>query len=340
MSMGKNNLGQTINNKSKGNSQNGALEPAGNFIMSDVFRVNTAPTGNNSATLIDSAGVTFGATENSTFQTADNLSINEQTGEATSITNGTRNTLNDSATAQFSEQKGLTEGRSTSDTTSDLDAATHTASKGVSTRTSQAEDHMVRELALSMAGGDAFEALKMFNSNSQNRAMLSALVNQQKPILENVTAPPQKTVAQKGKEFVGVDRGDIETNYNASITSVQAVNDNSVKNRQNEKSIDMPNKTDFMARTRKERDQANYKLGLTMVANSEYLQTETGIRSVLERAFGGAMTYSSPAEIYTQLNEQANQSETVKQTLTDLGKIASHGMPQEEIIRIYNKTRN
>ena len=340
MSMGKNNLGQTINNKSKGNSQNGALEPAGNFIMSDVFRVNTGPTGNNSATLIDSAGVTFGATENSTFQTADNLSINEQTGEATSITNGTRNTLNDSATAQFSEQKGLTEGRSTSDTTSDLDAATHTASKGVSTRTSQAEDNMVRELALSMAGGDAFEALKMFNSNSQNRAMLSALVNQQKSILENVTAPPQKTVAQKGKEFVGVDRGDIETNYNASITSVQAVNDNSVKNRQNEKSIDMPNKTDFMARTRKERDQANYKLGLTMVANSEYLQTETGIRSVLERAFGEAMTYSSPAEIYTQLNEQANHSETVKQTLTDLGKIASPGMPQEEIIRIYKKTRN
>ena len=227
-----------------------------------------------------------------------------------------------------------------SDTTSDLDAATHTASKGVSTRTSQAEDNMVRELALSMAGGDAFEALKMFNSNSQNRAMLSALVNQQKPILENVTAPPQKTVAKKGKEFVGVDRGDIETDYNASITSVQAVNDNSVKNRQNEKSIDMPNKTDFMAMSRKERDQANYKLGLTMVANSEYLQTETGIRSVLERAFGGAMTYSSPAEIYTQLNEQANQFETVKKTLTDLGKIASPGMPQKEIIRIYNKTRN
>ena len=166
--------------------------------------------------------------------------------------------------------------------------------------------------------------------------MLSALVNQQKPVLENVTAPPQKTVAQKGKEFVGVD-GDIETDYNASIASVQAVNDNSVKNRQNEKSIDMLNKTDFMARTRKERDQANYKLGLTMMANSEYLQNETGIRSVLERAFGGAMTYSSPAEIYTQLNEQANQSETVKQTLTDLGKIASPGMSQEEIIRIYKQ---
>lgn len=100
----------------------------------------------------------------------------------------------------------------------------------------------------------------------------------------------------------------------------------------------MPTKADFMAQTRKERDQANFRIGLGLVSTSEYLQTETGIRSVLERAFGGALTYSSPQEIYAQLNESARHDPELRESLTRLGSIAGPGLSENEIASAYKKS--
>ena len=93
-----------------------------------------------------------------------------------------------------------------------------------------------------------------------------------------------------------------------------------------------------MAQTRKERDQANFRIGLSLVSTSEYLQTETGIRSVLERAFGGALTYSSPQEMYSQLSQSAEQNPELKEVLTKLGSVANPNLSDKEIISAYERT--
>lgn len=69
------------------------------------------------------------------------------------------------------------------------------------------------------------------------------------------------------------------------------------------------------------------------------LQAETGIRSVLERAFGGALTYSSPQEIYNTLNERSTNDPKLKQTLTELGSVAHSGMSEDEIMNNFKNRR-
>ena len=127
------------------------------------------------------------------------------------------------------------------------------------------------------------------------------LGDKQQPHLETVLPPKQKSVAKNRDEFIGTTRDDIQRDYLASSAGVQATSDDSVQRRRAEKHIDIPTKADFMAQTTQERDLANYKMGLMAVSTSEYLQKETGLLSVLERAFGGAFTYSSPQEMSQNL---------------------------------------
>lgn len=307
-------------------------------LKNDMFKINAGPTASNNASLSDFSGISYSSGKQSTYQSGHALSMNEQTGESTAIRNGTGNTLNDSSNAQFTEQTGLTEGRTVSQNTSAQNAATHTASKATAKQTRQEGDNRVRDLGLAMADGDAFAALKMFNSSSESRAQLGASVDQTTPHTEVVTAPQPAAGTQSNEAFLGVSRKDIETNYQAATASVQAVSDDSVRRRSTEATITMPTKADFMAQTRKERDQANFRIGLSLVSTSEYLQTETGIRSVLERAFGGALTYSSPQEMYSQLSQSAEQNPELKEVLTKLGSVANPNLSDKEIISAYERT--
>lgn len=307
-------------------------------LKNDMFKINAGPTASNNASLSDFSGISYSSGKQSTYQSGHALSMNEQIGESTAIRNGTGNTLNDSSNAQFTEQTGLTEGRTVSQNTSAQNAATHTASKATAKQTRQEGDNRVRDLGLAMADGDAFAALKMFNSSSESRAQLGASVDQTTPHTEVVTAPQPAAGTQSNEAFLGVSRKDIETNYQAATASVQAVSDDSVRRRSTEATITMPTKADFMAQTRKERDQANFRIGLSLVSTSEYLQTETGIRSVLERAFGGALTYSSPQEMYSQLSQSAEQNPELKEVLTKLGSVANPNLSDKEIISAYERT--
>lgn len=301
-------------------------------IQNDIFKLNATPTATNTAGLTDVGGLTFGSSKQDNFQNAFGFAFGEHVGESTAILNSTRNTLSDTTNVQLNEQNSLTHGRTSSDSTSELDSATHSASKGTSQNVTQDRDNIVRDLGLAMAGGDAFEALRMFNSTPESRAALKELVDQQQSGFEKVLPPATKSVAQKREEFIGMTREDIEKDYQASTAAVQATSNDSVQRRNSEQHISMPNKSDFMAQTRKERDTANFKIGLSMVATSEYLQKETGILSVIERAYGAGFSYTSPQEFYQDLNTKAQEDPQLKETLTNLGSIAHPGMSETEII--------
>lgn len=303
----------------------------GNF-QNDIFKLNATPTATNTAGLTDVGGFTFGSSKQDTFHNASGFAFGEQVGESTAILNGTRNTLSDTTNAQLNEQNSLTHGRTSSDSTSELDSATHSASKGTSQNVTQDRDNIVRDLGLSMAGGDAFEALRMFNSTPESRAALKELVDQQQSELEKVLPPAANSLAKKREEFIGKTRENIEKDYQASSTAVQATSNDSIQRRSSEQHISMQNKSDFMAQTRKERDIANFKIGLSMVATSEYLQKETGILSVIERAYGVGFSYTSPQELYQDLNIKAQEDPQLKETLTNLGSIAHPGISEKEII--------
>ena len=146
---------------------------------------------------------------------------------------------------------------------------------------------MVRDLGLAMAGGDAFEALRMFNTSSENRAILTSMVDKQQPHLETVLPPKQKSVAKNRDEFIGTTRDDIQRDYLASSAGVQA---------------------------------------------TEYLQKETGLLSVLERAFGGAFTYSSPQEMYAHLSTEAETNSQLRETLTEIGRVSGPGVSEQDIL--------
>lgn len=301
-------------------------------IQNDIFKLNATPTATNTAGLTDVGGFTFGSSKQDIFHNASGFAFGEQVGESTAILNGTRNTLSDTTNAQLSEQNSLTHGRTSSDSTSELDSATHSASKGTSQNVTQDRDNIVRDLGLAMAGGDAFEALRMFNSTPESRTALKELVNQQQSGLEKVLPPAANSLAKKREEFIGKTRENIEKDYQASSTAVQATSNDSIQRRSSEQHISMQNKSDFMAQTRKERDIANFKIGLSMVATSEYLQKETGILSVIERAYGVGFSYTSPQELYQDLNIKAQEDPQLKETLTNLGSIAHPGISEKEII--------
>ena len=301
-------------------------------IQNDIFKLNATPTATNTAGLTDVGGFTFGSSKQDTFHNASGFAFGEQVGESTAILNGTRNTLSDTTNAQLNEQNSLTHGRTSSDSTSELDSATHSASKGTSQNVTQDRDNIVRDLGLAMAGGDAFEALRMFNSTPESRTALKELVNQQQSGLEKVLPPAANSLAKKREEFIGKTRENIEKDYQASSTAVQATSNDSIQRRSSEQHISMQNKSDFMAQTRKERDIANFKIGLSMVATSEYLQKETGILSVIERAYGVGFSYTSPQELYQDLNIKAQEDPQLKETLTNLGSIAHPGISEKEII--------
>lgn len=301
-------------------------------IQNDIFKLNATPTATNTAGLTDVGGFTFGSSKQDTFHNASGFALGEQVGESTAILNGTRNTLSDTTNAQLNEQNSLTHGRTSSDSTSELDSATHSASKGTSQNVTQDRDNIVRDLGLAMAGGDAFEALRMFNSTPESRAALKELVDQQQSGLEKVLPPAANSLAKKREEFIGKTRENIEKDYQASSTAVQATSNDSIQRRSSEQHISMQNKSDFMAQTRKERDIANFKIGLSMVATSEYLQKETGILSVIERAYGVGFSYTSPQELYQDLNIKAQEDPQLKETLTNLGSIAHPGISEKEII--------
>lgn len=301
-------------------------------IQNDIFKLNATPTATNTAGLTDVGGFTFGSSKQDTFHNASGFAFGEQVGESTAILNGTRNTLSDTTNAQLNEQNSLTHGRTSSDSTSELDSATHSSSKGTSQNVTQDRDNIVRDLGLAMAGGDAFEALRMFNSTPESRAALKELVDQQQSGLEKVLPPAANSLAKKREEFIGKTRENIEKDYQASSTAVQATSNDSIQRRSSEQHISMQNKSDFMAQTRKERDIANFKIGLSMVATSEYLQKETGILSVIERAYGVGFSYTSPQELYQDLNIKAQEDPQLKETLTNLGSIAHPGISEKEII--------
>lgn len=301
-------------------------------IQNDIFKLNATPTATNTAGLTDVGGFTFGSSKQDTFHNASGFAFGEQVGESTAILNGTRNTLSDTTNAQLNEQNSLTHGRTSSDSTSELDSATHSASKGTSQNVTQDRDNIVRDLGLAMAGGDAFEALRMFNSTPESRAALKELVDQQQSELEKVLPPAANSLAKKREEFIGKTRENIEKDYQASSTAVQATSNDSIQRRSSEQHISMQNKSDFMAQTRKERDIVNFKIGLSMVATSEYLQKETGILSVIERAYGVGFSYTSPQELYQDLNIKAQEDPQLKETLTNLGSIAHPGISEKEII--------
>lgn len=301
-------------------------------IQNDIFKLNATPTATNTAGLTDVGGFTFGSSKQDTFHNASGFAFGEQVGESTAILNGTRNTLSDTTNAQLNEQNSLTHGRTSSDSTSELDSATHSANKGTSQNVTQDRDNIVRDLGLAMAGGDAFEALRMFNSTPESRAALKELVDQQQSGLEKVLPPAANSLAKKREEFIGKTRENIEKDYQASSTAVQATSNDSIQRRSSEQHISMQNKSDFMAQTRKERDIANFKIGLSMVATSEYLQKETGILSVIERAYGVGFSYTSPQELYQDLNIKAQEDPQLKETLTNLGSIAHPGISEKEII--------
>lgn len=301
-------------------------------IQNDIFKLNATPTATNTAGLTDVGGFTFGSSKQDTFHNASGFAFGEQVGESTAILNGTRNTLSDTTNAQLNEQNSLTHGRTSSDSTSELASATHSASKGTSQNVTQDRDNIVRDLGLAMAGGDAFEALRMFNSTPESRAALKELVDQQQSELEKVLPPAANSLAKKREEFIGKTRENIEKDYQASSTAVQATSNDSIQRRSSEQHISMQNKSDFMAQTRKERDIANFKIGLSMVATSEYLQKETGILSVIERAYGVGFSYTSPQELYQDLNIKAQEDPQLKETLTNLGSIAHPGISEKEII--------
>lgn len=301
-------------------------------IQNDIFKLNATPTATNTAGLTDVGGFTFGSSKQDTFHNASGFAFGEQVGESTAILNGTRNTLSDTTNAQLNEQNSLTHGRTSSDSTSELDSATHSASKGTSQNVTQDRDNIVRDLGLAMAGGDAFEALRMFNSTPESRTALKELVDQQQSGLEKVLPPAANSLAKKREEFIGKTRENIEKDYQASSTAVQATSNDSIQRRSSEQHISMQNKSDFMAQTRKERDIANFKIGLSMVATSEYLQKETGILSVIERAYGVGFSYTSPQELYQDLNIKAQEDPQLKETLTNLGSIAHPGISEKEII--------
>ena len=301
-------------------------------IQNDIFKLNATPTATNTAGLTDVGGFTFGSSKQDTFHNASGFAFGEQVGESTAILNGTRNTLSDTTNAQLNEQNSLTHGRTSSDSTSELDLATHSASKGTSQNVTQDRDNIVRDLGLAMAGGDAFEALRMFNSTPESRTALKELVDQQQSGLEKVLPPAANSLAKKREEFIGKTRENIEKDYQASSTAVQATSNDSIQRRSSEQHISMQNKSDFMAQTRKERDIANFKIGLSMVATSEYLQKETGILSVIERAYGVGFSYTSPQELYQDLNIKAQEDPQLKETLTNLGSIAHPGISEKEII--------
>ena len=301
-------------------------------IQNDIFKLNATPTATNTAGLTDVGGFTFGSSKQDTFHNASGFAFGEQVGESTAILNGTRNTLSDTTNAQLNEQNSLTHGRTSSDSTSELDSATHSASKGTSQNVTQDRDNIVRDLGLAMAGGDAFEALRMFNSTPESRTALKELVDQQQSGLEKVLPPAANSLAKKREEFIGKTRENIEKDYQASSTAVQATSNDSIQRRSSEQHISMQNKSDFMAQTRKERDIANFKIGLCMVATSEYLQKETGILSVIERAYGVGFYYTSPQELYQDLNIKAQEDPQLKETLTNLGSIAHPGISEKEII--------
>lgn len=283
-------------------------------IQNDIFKLNATPTATNTAGLTDVGSFTFGSSKQDTFHNASGFAFGEQVGESTAILNGTRNTLSDTTNAQLNEQNSLTHGRTSSDSTSELDSATHSASKGTSQNVTQDRDNIVRDLGLAMAGGDAFEALRMFNSTPESRAALKELVDQQQSELEKVLPPAANSLAKKREEFIGKTRENIEKDYQASSTAVQATSNDSIQRRSSEQHISMQNKSDFMAQTRKERDIANFKIGLSMVATSEYLQKETGILSVIERAYGVGFSYTSPQELYQDLNIKAQEDPQLKET--------------------------
>lgn len=301
-------------------------------IQNDIFKLNATPTATNTAGLTDVGGFTFGSSKQDTFHNASGFAFGEQVGESTAILNGTRNTLSDTTNAQLNEQNSLTHGRTSSDSTSELDSATHSASKGTSQNVTQDRDNIVRDLGLAMAGGDAFEALRMFNSTPESRAALKELVDQQQSGLEKVLPPAANSLAKNREEFIGKTRENIEKDYQASSTAVQATSNDSIQRRSSEQHISMQNKSDFMAQTRKERDIANFKIGLSMVATSEYLQKETRILSVIERAYGVGFSYTSPQELYQDLNIKAQEDPQLKETLTNLGSIAHPGISEKEII--------
>lgn len=301
-------------------------------IQNDIFKLNATPTATNTAGLTDVGGFTFGSSKQDTFHNASGFAFGEQVGESTAILNGTRNTLSDTTNAQLNEQNSLTHGRTSSDSTSELDSATHSASKGTSQNVTQDRDNIVRDLGLAMAGGDAFEALRMFNSTPESRAALKELVDQQQSGIEKVLPPAANSLAKKREEFIGKTRENIEKDYQASSTAVQATSNDSIQRRSSEQHISMQNKSDFMAQTRKERDIANFKIGLSMVATSEYLRKETGILSVIERAYGVGFSYTSPQELYQDMNIKAQEDPQLKETLTNLGSIAHPGISEKEII--------
>lgn len=321
------------NKSSPINKTNNISHPdTSNMLQSDLFRVNAGPTGSTSSSITDSSALISSGSKQRVQQENFGISIARQTSEVTAVTNGTRNSLVDSSNAQRIDQKGVNEGRTASQSSSDQDSATHTTSMGTSNQVMLERDNMVRDLGLEMAGGDAFEALRMFSSNSERRAALKNLIDQQQPSLEKVLPPSRKLVANKGKNFVGTTRDDIEKDYQASAAAVQATSDDSVRRRHEEKSIELPTKSDFMARTRKEHDLANYKLGLQMISTSEYLRDETGIKSVLERAFGSGVTYSSPQETFQRINEYAQTNEDIRSLITDIGRNAEPGMSDKDIV--------
>ena len=321
------------NKSSPINQTNNISHPdTSNMLLSDLFRVNAGPTGSTSSSITDSSALISSGSKQTIQQENFGISIARQTSEVTAVTNGTRNSLVDSSNAQRIDQKGVNEGRTASQSSSDQDSATHTTSMGTSNQVMLERDNMIRDLGLEMAGGDAFEALRMFSSNSERRAALKNLIDQQQPSLEKVLPPSRKLVANKGKNFVGTTRDDIEKDYQASAAAVQATSDDSVRRRHEEKSIELPTKSDFMARTRKEHDLANYKLGLQMISTSEYLRDETGIKSVLERAFGSGVTYSSPQETFQRINEYAQTNEGIRSLITDIGRNAEPGMSDKDIV--------
>lgn len=324
------------NNTKNGNNKTGNTPKSTiDSMNSNGFRVSTAPTGTTASSLADASGINFGSSTQTTYQTGNGWTFGENVGESTSVSNGIRNNLADTTNAQMAEVNGLSEGRASSESTSDQDSFTHTASTGTANRVTQDRDNSVRDLGLAMAGGDAFAALRMFNASPESRSALKSMVDQQQKGLEHVMPPPPKSVAKNRDNFIRPTRTDIENDYQASAAAVQATSDDSVNRRHQEKRIDMPNKADFMAQTREERDMANYRLGLNIVSSSEYLQKETGIRSVLERAFGGALTYSSPQEIYNLINSQASESSELKNALTELGSISGPGMTEEQIAETF-----
>lgn len=324
------------NNTKNGNNKTGNTPKSTiDSMNSNGFRVSTAPTGTTASSLADASGINFGSSTQTTYQTGNGWTFGENVGESTSVSNGIRNNLADTTNAQMAEVNGLSEGRASSESTSDQDSFTHTASTGTANRVTQDRDNSVRDLGLAMAGGDAFAALRMFNASPESRSALKSMVDQQQKGLEHVMPPPPKSVAKNRDNFIRPTRTDIENDYQASAAAVQVTSDDSVNRRHQEKRIDMPNKADFMAQTREERDMANYRLGLNIVSSSEYLQKETGIRSVLERAFGGALTYSSPQEIYNLINSQASESSELKNALTELGSISGPGMTEEQIAETF-----